>query len=95
MVWTAKFILLDTITDEKKEFVEDFTFSRDDDKEDITNVIEYIITEGNKGCDCNRFDLFYPDSDEDFPCNTHENRFKLLKLDIYLDDMRMFSETYS
>ncbi len=46
------------------------------------NSVEFIWNQGNFGCDCNRYDMFYPDDDVvNWPCNTTEQRFVLLKLE--------------
>lgn len=95
MTWVAKYILVDTTTDEKKEGTEEFPgYTKDtfDDNEHYRDVIEYMYTEGNQSCDCNRHDMFYPKYEDDYPCG--DGRFKLLKLDIFKGNELMGSFNY-
>lgn len=36
---------------------------------------DFVWTEGNFSCDCNRHDFFYPDSNKDVPCG--DDRFTI------------------
>jgi len=82
-------ILKDRKTNETKEIAYD-SLSEDDgyepisyeDGELIPAGVDYMWTEGNFSCDCNRYDYFYPEDDIDFPCYNKEykdgNRFELI-----------------
>lgn len=44
--------------------------------DDMSNEgIEFMWTEGNYSCDCNRYNFFYPNSNIDYPCG--ESRFDM------------------
>ena len=42
--------------------------------------VEFMWEDGNYECDCNRWEFFYPDNDEDYQCNVGANRFELVEL---------------
>jgi hypothetical protein len=78
--------LKDRKTDEQKEVLYDFSIEKDSEEEEF-EVVEFIWTDGNFGCDCNRYDLFYTDDDIDFPCYNKEyedgNRFELINIKLH------------
>ena len=80
---TFSITLKDRKTDEQKEVLYDFSIKKDSEEEEF-EVVEFIWTDGNFACDCNRYDCFYPDDDIDFPCYNKEyedgNRFELISI---------------
>lgn len=71
-----KATLIDKVSGQEKEFFQDF----DDDYPD--DVIDYMWKDGNYSCDCNRYDIFFPDDGVNFPCSIEDDeRFKLVSLE--------------
>ncbi len=63
--------LRDNKTGESKDFIHKSDTLYDSEEEELA-LIEYMWTDGNYGCDCNKYDNFYPDEDVDYPCHSPE-----------------------
>lgn len=48
------------------------------------DFVKYMWHEGNDGCDCNKYDYFYPDDNIDYPCwnpDFKDGRFEVVSIE--------------
>lgn len=75
-------VILDNLTGMTKSIFREYEIKEKEEEE----IISYLwkLMEGRLRCDCNRYNMFYPDEDSDFPCG--EERFKLVSTKRLLEE---------